>query len=299
MDASAMYAWGMMGFTVLCFGGLGWVLLSAFASGAEIYSGAYSEQKARQFADIFLFIPPRRIAEIGWAAAAGITLLAFLFSGGISGSLTTVAVRLALCVAVAGTPMLLAPSLLLIALRKRRREKFNAQLVDALSTMSNALKSGFSIMQAISHVVENGENPLAQEFDTFLHQTQVGVSFSDALAHLDQRVGSEDLTLVVAAIEAARKTGGNLTEIFEKIGSTIRERIRIETRIRTLTAQGRLQGIIVGLMPLVIGLILSVLQPSLFKPFVTSLPGIVTLGAVAALLVAGGVTIRKIVTIDV
>ncbi|MCL1857248.1 MAG: type II secretion system F family protein, partial [Kiritimatiellaeota bacterium] len=110
---------------------------------------------------------------------------------------------------------------------------------------------------------------------------------------------SEDLTLVVAAIEAARKTGGNLTEIFEKIGSTIRERIRIETRIRTLTAQGRLQGIIVGLMPLVIGLILSVLQPSLFKPFVTSLPGIVTLGAVAALLVAGGVTIRKIVTIDV
>ena len=294
-----VYAWGMVAFTVLCFGGLGWVLLTAFASGAEIYSGAYSEKKARQFADIFLFIPPRRIAEIGWAAAAGVTLLVFLFSGGISGSLTTVAVRLALCVAMTGTPMLLAPSLLLIYLRNRRRQKFNSQLVDALSTMGNALKSGFSIMQAISHVVENGENPLAQEFDTFLHQTQVGVSFSDALQHLDQRVGSEDLTLVIAAIETARKTGGNLTEIFEKIGSTIRERIRIETRIQTLTAQGRLQGIIVGNMPLAIGIVLSFLQPGLFKPFITSMAGIITVGAVVVLLVAGALMIRKIVHIDV
>ena len=293
------YAWGMVGFTVLCFGGLGWVLLTAFASGAEIYSGAYSEKKARQLADIFLFIPPRRIAEIGWAAAAGVTLLVFLFSGGISGSLTTVAVRLALCVAMTGTPMLLAPSLLLIYLRNRRRQKFNMQLVDALSTMGNALKSGFSIMQAISHVVENGENPLAQEFDTFLHQTQVGVSFSDALQHLDQRVGSEDLTLVIAAIETARKTGGNLTEIFEKIGATIRERIRIETRIQTLTAQGRLQGIIVGSMPLAIGIVLSFLQPGLFQPFITSMAGIVTIGVVVVLLVAGAFAIRKIVHIDV
>jgi len=254
---------------------------------------------ARLFASVFLALARRRSAVGGGAAVAGVWLSVFLFSGGISGSLTTVAVRLALCVAMTGTPMLLAPSLLLIYLRNRRRQKFNMQLVDALSTMGNALKSGFSIMQAISHVVENGENPLAQEFDTFLHQTQVGVSFSDALQHLDQRVGSEDLTLVIAAIETARKTGGNLTEIFEKIGTTIRERIRIETRIQTLTAQGRLQGIIVGSMPLAIGIVLSFLQPGLFQPFITSTAGIVTVGVVVVLLVAGAFAIRKIVHIDV
>ena len=294
-----MLNWLIPLFTGLCFGTLAVTLLRAFAAGAETYSGTYSERTARQFEDLFLFIPPRRIAEIAWAAAAGTTLLVFMLSGGLSGSASEILLRLAVCVIVAGGPMLLAPGYLLRVLRVRRRERLNAQLVDALSNMGNALKSGFSILQAFEHVVENGENPIAQEFDTFLHQTRVGVGFSEALRNLDARVGSDDLTLVVLAIETARKTGGNLADIFDKISLTIRERIRIQGRIKTLTAQGRLQGIVVGCMPIVLGVILYFFQPGLFRPFLSSVVGVAVVAGIVVLLVAGGLVIRKIMNIDI
>lgn len=286
-------------FTGSCFAMLAVILFRAFASGAESYSGAYSEKTARQFEDLFLFIPPKRIAEIGWAAATAMTLLAFFISGGLSGPAPEILLRFALCVLFAGGPMLLAPGYILKILRIRRRERFNVQLIDGLSNMGNALKSGFSILQAFEHVVENGENPISQEFDTFLHQTRVGVGFSDALRNLDVRVGSDDLTLVVMAIETARRTGGNLADIFEKISLTIRERIRIQNRIRTLTSQGRLQGMVVGIMPIALGVLLYFFQPALFRPFIQSIFGIITVFVIAILLVAGALTIRKIINIDI
>jgi tight adherence protein B len=299
MSTETLLGWSVYVTVGLSFGFLAAALLRAFGSGAETYAGTYSASTARQFEDIFLFIPPRRIAEIGWAAAIGMSLVCFLASGGVSGSVPGMLVRLALAIGLGGGPMLLAPAYTLVFLRDRRRRRFNLQLIDALANMGNALKSGFSIMQAFEHVVENGDNPISQEFDTFLHQTRVGVGFSEALRNLDERVGSDDLTLVVLSIETARRTGGNLTEIFDKISMTIRERIRIENRIRTLTAQGRLQGIVVGVMPLVIGVALNILQPAMFKPFIESSVGIVVIAVVAVLLVAGALSIRKIIHIDV
>ena len=295
-----MLRWLIPLFTGLCFGTLAVVLLRAFAAGAESYSGAYSEKTARQLEDLFLFIPPRRIAEIGWAAAVAMTLLTFMVSGGIAGSSASILLmRFAACALFAGGPMLLLPGYIIRYLRIRRRERFNEQLIDALSNMGNALKSGFSILQAFEHVVENGENPIAQEFDTFLHQTRVGVGFSDALRNLDARVGSDDLTLVVLAIETARRTGGNLADIFEKIALTIRERLRIQNRIKTLTAQGRLQGIVVGAMPILLGVVLYFLQPSMFRPFLQSLTGIAIIASIFILLLFGALSIRKIIRIDI
>ena len=132
-----------------------------------------------------------------------------------------------------------------------------------------------------------------------LHQMQVGVSFSDALAELDRRVGSEDLTLVCTAIDIARRSGGNLTEIFETIAQTIRARLRIAQHVKSLTAQGRLQGLIIGAMPFLLAGGLAIFKPKLMLPFICSLPGALTLLAVCALVALGGWMIRKIVTIDV
>jgi tight adherence protein B len=165
--------------------------------------------------------------------------------------------------------------------------------------MSNALKAGFSITQAFESVAKEGEQPIAQEFDMFLQQTRLGVNFSDALTNMEERVGSADLSLVVNAIETARKTGGNLTEIFEKIASTIRERMRIENRIQTLTAQGRLQGLIVSMMPIVIGVALSIVDPAMMLPFLHSMTGLMIIATVIFLILCGGLVIRKIVNIDV
>jgi tight adherence protein B len=277
--------------------GLIYVLLEAAHAGSEHYSGAYSEDVARQFEDVFLFIPPKRVSEAGWATAAVAFIVVFFLTGNLS---TMQGVTIGLVFgAVAGVLALMVPRKLLDILRKRRLNKFNMQLVDTLVSMSNALKAGFSIMQAFESIVKDGENPIAQEFDVFLQQTRVGVSFSDALSNMEKRVGSADLSLVVVAIETARKTGGNLTEVFEKIASTIRERMRIENRIKTLTAQGRLQGIVVSLMPVIIGTAMFIVDPNMMATFFHSLVGVVCVGVVVLLILSGALVIRKIVRIDV
>ncbi len=280
-----------------CFVGLTYVLLQALHSGADAYSGAYSEDTARQFEDVFLFIPPKHLAELGWVVAAIVFVTIFFVAGGMRSVNGTIIGGLlaTLCAAVA----LRTPRILLSVLRARRLRRFNLKLVDTLVSMSNALKAGFSITQTFEAVARDGENPIAQEFDVFLQQTRVGVSFSDALKNLEERVGSEDLQLVCLSIETARQTGGNLTEIFEQISATIRERMRIENRIRTLTSQGKLQGIVVGSMPVVIGIALLIVDPGLMLPFLHSLTGVVVIAAVVVLITLGALIIRKIIRIDV
>jgi len=280
-----------------CVGGLVYAMLRTLIAEAEQLSTSHTERTTRQLEDLFVFISPKRVAEAGWISSALAFLVAFAMVGGFQSVVRFAAgIGAGILAAMGGFQI---PTLIIRILRARRLRKFNLQLVDTLVNMSNALKAGFSITQAFESVVKEGENPIAQEFDVFLQQTRVGVSFNDALQNLDQRVGSEDLTLVVQAIEATRKTGGNLTEIFEKIAATIRERLRIEGRIRTLTAQQRLQGIVVGAMPAIIGVALMIVDPSLMAPFIHSTAGKIVIGVVVVLVTLGGFWIRKIVRIDI
>ena len=184
-------------------------------------------------------------------------------------------------------------------LDNKRREKFNLQLPEALATMSNALRAGFSISQAFDSVVEQGEKPMSEEFAILQQQLKIGMSFEDALESLSQRVGSDDLMLVTTAILISRKTGGNVTEIFDKISETIRGRMRIERKVKTLTAQGRLQGVIVSAMPIFLGFVMTLIKPNLMIPFLTSMTGILAVLVMCALIFVGWLMIRKIIRIDV
>ena len=184
-------------------------------------------------------------------------------------------------------------------LNARYVRKFDEQLTDALGTMSNALRAGFSISQAFESVAESDLHPISDEFALLLQQLRVGMSFDDALASLEKRIASDDLTLVITSIDIARRTGGNLTEIFDRISETIRGRMRIERKVRTLTAQGRLQGLIVSLMPLALCVIMTVMKPRIMVPFLTSLQGIICLTIASVLVLAGWLIIRRIVTIKV
>ena len=184
-------------------------------------------------------------------------------------------------------------------LDERRRARFNRQLPEALATMSNALRAGFSISQAFDSVIDLDEKPVSEEFMILRQQLRIGMSFEDALESMAQRVGSDDLTLVTTAILISRKTGGNVTEIFDKISETIRGRMKIEMKVRTLTAQGRLQGAIVSAMPLFLGLVMTAIKPSLMIPFFCSFAGIVSVAVVVVLIAVGWLAIRKIIKIDV
>jgi len=184
-------------------------------------------------------------------------------------------------------------------LDEKRRNRFNLQLPEALATMSNALRAGFSISQAFDSVVEKGENPMSEEFAILQQQLRIGMSFEDALESMSRRVGSDDLTLVTTAILISRKTGGNVIEIFDKISETIRGRQKIERKVKTLTAQGRMQGMIVSAMPVFLGLVMTLIKPEMMIPFLTSTVGLLAVTAMFALIVLGWLLIRKIVTIDI
>lgn len=289
--------WVIPAVYALCFGGLSYVLFKALREASESYADEYTQDTAREFEDIFLFIPATRLLEIARIAAVTIFLLFFFLVGDVStpGGILQGLVAGALM----GTLVLFAPRVIVRILRRRRLERFNEQLVDGLTTMSNALRAGFSILQAFEAVVKEGRNPISQEFGMFLQQVRVGVNFEDALQEMDRRVGSEDLSLMLLSIETARRTGGNLTEVFDKIASTIRERMRIKGRIKSLTAQGRLQGIVVGAMPFLLLGVLIMLDPKMTADFFTSVSGIIALIAVTIMVALGGLIIRKIVRIDI
>lgn len=292
-----MLAWVAVLLTGVAAGGLAWLIISSFAEGARSAADTYEDEMARTLESMFLFVPARRLVELGWMAAGVVFMVAMLpFCRLEPPWVLPVGMAVALVLA-AGAFCL--PRVVVNWLRTRRLERFNLQLLEALPMMANALRAGFSINQAFESVAEGTDAPMSQEISLFLQQLRVGVSFSEALAALDERVGSEDLTLVCTAIDIARRSGGNLTEIFDSIAETIRARLRIHQHVRTLTAQGRLQGLIIGAMPFLLGIGMAIFKPNLMLPFLGSLIGVITVVAVTLMVALGGLLIRKIVNIDV
>jgi tight adherence protein B len=279
------------------FGTLAYTLLRALREGSERYAEEQAAGTAQQLEDLLLFIPPKRIDELSQGLAVLFFVVAFLLSGNLR---TLSGAGLGLLVALpAGVLGLKAPRFILRIMKQRRLQRFNDQLVDALITMSNSLRAGFSILQSFEGIVQERQSPIAEEFGMFLHKTRVGVEFEKALSEMEARVASEDLTLMVRAIETARLTGGNLTEVFEKIAETIRERVRIQGRIRALTAQGRMQAIIVGALPVLLLFAMTMLDPRMMIGFMTSKAGITLLIIGVLLEIAGVYFVRKIVKVDI
>lgn len=277
--------------------GLVWAVVSTFSDSARAATGNYESELSQTLEAMFLFVPAKRLVELGWIIAAAVFFLTMLpFCRPEPLWLIPAGLALALTFALAA---FMLPRVVVNHLKAKRLETFNLQLLEALPMMANALRAGFSINQAFESVAEGTEGPIHQEVSLFLQQLRVGVSFSEALMAFDRRVGSEDLTLICTAIDIARKSGGNLTEIFDTIADTIRARLRIRQHVKTLTAQGRLQGLIIGAMPFLLGIGMAIFKPAIMLPFVCSLAGAVTLLAVTLLVAIGGWMIRKIVTIDI
>ncbi|MEI6217819.1 MAG: type II secretion system F family protein [bacterium] len=282
---------------LVSFTGLAYVVFHAVRAGMQTYAGEHTTATSQQFEDIFLFIQPDRLRMIAWALAGALFSVFFFIAADLT-SLRGLALG-ATVGTLAGGSALFTPRLTVKFLRQHRLRAFNRQLEDALLTMSSALKSGFSILQAFEAVAKEERNPISQEFTVMLQQTQVGVRFEDALVNLEKRVNSEDLTIMIRSIEIARISGGNLTEVFEKIAETIRERLRIQTRIQTLTAQGKLQGIVVGSMPILLAIAMYAIDPRMMRLFLNSPVGMIVMALVAIMVLIGGLLIRKIIRIDI
>jgi tight adherence protein B len=163
----------------------------------------------------------------------------------------------------------MTPNFLLARAEKVRLKAFDQQLPEALSMIANSLRSGYSFLQAMDVVSREMPEPVAKEFSYVLKETRVNIPLDEALANLVQRVKSADLDLVVTAVLIQRQVGGNLSEVLDKIGTTIKERIRLQGEIRTLTTQGRFSGWIVSLLPIALAVLFQMVNPGYLIPMIT------------------------------
>lgn len=181
----------------------------------------------------------------------------------------------------------------------RRLGAFNAQLADTSALMANSLRSGYSLLQSMELVAREGAAPTSDEFQRVVREVGLGLTPEQALANLVRRMNSDDLDLMVTAINVQHEVGGNLAQILDSISHTIRERVRIKGEIKTLTAQVGCSGNVVSVLPIALTFGLFLLNPSYMGQLFQ--PGLVLCLPAAALggIIAGWMTMRKITQIEV
>jgi len=191
------------------------------------------------------------------------------------------------------------PPLLVKRAEQQKLKRFNQQLIDALSIISNSLRAGYSFMQAIELVSKEMPDPIRKEFGRTFREISLGTTLEEALHKLGRRVTSDDLELIITAVLIQRQIGGNLAEIMDNISDTIRDRIRIQGEIKTLTAQGRLSGMVIGLIPLFLIGMMFLLNPEYLLPLFKSSLGLLMFSVGIVGEIIGIIIIKKIVSIDI
>jgi len=191
------------------------------------------------------------------------------------------------------------PCKLLQFKRARRLKAFNDALPSAIELMARALRAGHSMSSAIELIAEQSPQPLAGLFVQVFQQQKFGLRFRDALLQMAARTPSRDLQFLVTAILVQKETGGDLTEILDRTSHVIRERVRIDGEVRTRTAQGRLTGWILGLLPVIMLCLISIVTPGYTTVLFHDPTGQKLLGLGAVLIVIGGMVIRKVVDVEV
>jgi tight adherence protein B len=218
-------------------------------------------------------------------------LLAALISGGHPVGLVGAAIA-----AVFG---FMLPAFIVQALTARRVHKINDQLDQMTSMVSSSLKAGFGLLQSLEQAAQQLSPPLSSEMLRVIHETNIGATLEDSLAALAERVESYDLDMIVTAILIQRTVGGNLAEVLDNVGHTIRERTRIQGEINTLTAQKKLSGVIIGLLPVAVVVLFFAASPDYMSVLFTHTVGRILLGLGVLLDLAGLLMIRRIVTVEV
>lgn len=182
---------------------------------------------------------------------------------------------------------------------ERRSASFTNQLGDCLMMIANALRAGFSFLQAIELISKEMEPPVSEEFKHVVRDVGLGTPVERALTDMDKRVGSPDFSLVVTAVLIQQQVGGDLARILDTISDTIQDRIRMRREVKTLTSQGRMSGWILVLLPVAVGLFMTTMNPGYLDPLFHDKIGQVILVITVVMEIIGAVVINRIVDIDV
>ncbi len=243
---------------------------------------------------LFIEIPQDRLTYILLASSVGIGAIVFLLLG-FMGS-WVLGIILGSVLAFIGFK---APRIIVDHLVQKRIKAYSLQMVDALQLLSNGIRAGLSVPQAIGMIVDEMPAPISQEFNIILQQNRIGVPLEECFENLSKRVPLEDNDMFVSSVNILRETGGNLAETFDTIVDVIRERVRLQQKIDTFTAQGMFQGMVIGAMPYALGLIYYLQDPASMTPLFTTVIGFIMLFFAVCFDLAGIYVIMRIVKIKI
>lgn len=194
---------------------------------------------------------------------------------------------------------LVLPTLIIKRLQQQRKGRFQTQLIDGVQILSSSLKGGLSLLQAIEVLVEELPAPISQEFGLVLRENKMGVTLDESLKRLNARMDLEELGLLVNSIIIAKETGGDLTKVFSRLTTTIRDNRKLKENIRTLTLQGKMQAVIMSALPFFFVAAVLSFNPRHFEIMLNSQEGRILLLIAVALQCAGMFLIRYFSTIKV
>ncbi len=223
---------------------------------------------------------------IGWMLLAAVPMLLIM--------LITSNTALALVVALIGAVL---PPIIVNRAKDKRMELFSKQLGEALPVIGNSLRSGFTFQQSMENVYNNMPDPLSYEFGKAIREMQYGIPFDEAVQRLGDRMQNKDLNLLISAVIIQGKVGGNLAELIDIIGDTIKDRIKIQRDIKTMTGAGKLSGIILGLLPVGLMAVLSIMSPDYLSGFFSSSLGMVMIAVAIFMEIIGFTIILKMTDI--
>ena len=250
------------------------------------------EEVLRLLDMMFVETEPKKITQLMLLLSFGLGVVVFLVLW--PHLLVSIPITVIVTVAMWSVP--------LVFIRRQWEQRcslFVTQMVDGLTIMANGVKAGLSVPQSMERVVDSLPQPISQEFALVLSQIRLGRSVEEALLDLAERIPKPDVQMFVTSINILKETGGNMAETFSTIVTVIRERQKVERKIEAMTAQGIMQGMIVSMVPILIILILWFVDPGYIGPMFSTTLGIFLLMIMFGLVVAGGLTVRKIVTIRV
>lgn len=264
-----------------------WFVQRSLINGLARYHQAFHQLATRGLGEFFLFLDPAQV----WIAAvmvAGMTalLVYFLLASWLLAAFT-------------GVAFLSVPHLGMHWFRQRRLARCDQQWPDLLMGLAGALQSGSGLQSALRYLATRAPAPLGQELSLMVREQRMGVPVAAALQGLYQRVPTEATGLIVAALVIASNSGGSLGALLEDMAITIRERLQLAGRIDTLTAQGRLQAVIMTALPVLLGFVLNFLDPDAMAPLWGTTAGWAVLVTILVLELTGIWLIRRIVAIRV
>ena len=254
-------------------------------------TATYASWIVDEFDAMFEAITVDRARQFITAMTLGGLLVGFLFGNSLAS-------RIFFALFFGGMGFFL-PRFFVIWRRRQRLDRIDDQLVDALRLMSNGLKAGLSLQQALELAVRETKPPIADELARVVKEIHLGRLMDDALRRFAERVPLEDARIVVDSILTLRETGGNLSETFDVMANTIIERKKVSGKIKSMTAQGMTQGFVMCLMPPGMLLLFTIIDPTYTAPLFNTVIGWFVLAVVAGLDALGFFLMLKLVQVDV